>query len=67
MSFTLGPMSNRLMNSIEAEYDATMAAVDADLEAGDPESALARLEEFIQKHAWPEDNLEYLIKDLRLP
>lgn len=32
-----------------------MAAVDAELDAGDPSSALARLEEFIQKHARPED------------
>ena len=43
------------MDSIQAEYDALMVAVDADLEADDPKSALARLEAFIQKHARPED------------
>ena len=48
------------MDPIEAEYDALMAAVDADLDAGDPESALARLEEFIQKHVRPEDDLPSL-------
>ena len=45
------PMSNRAMDPIEAEFDALMEAVDADLEGSNPESALARLEEFIQKHA----------------
>ena len=54
------PRLNRSVGSIEAEYDALMAAVDADLDAGDPESALARLEEFIQKHVRPEDDLPSL-------
>lgn len=51
------------MDPIKAEYEALMAAVDDDLEAGDPESALARLEEFIQKHVRPEDDLEALFED----
>lgn len=50
-------MSNWRMDSFQAEYDALMAAVDADLEAGNPEKALARLEEFIQKHARPDDDV----------
>lgn len=50
-------LSNPVMDPIKAEFDAVIAAVDADLEAGDPHSALTRLEEFIQKHARPDDNL----------
>lgn len=50
------------MDTINTEYDALMAAVDADLEGGDPESALARLEEFIQKHARPEDQLDMFLR-----
>ena len=50
-------LSNRVMDPIEAEFDALMEAVDADLEGSNPESALVRLEEFIQKHARPEDDL----------
>ena len=48
-------MSSQAMDPIETEYEALMAAVDSDVDAGGPESALARLEEFIQKHVRPED------------
>lgn len=44
------------MDSINTKYDAVMTAVDDDLEAGNPANALARLEDFIQKHARPEDD-----------
>ena len=37
-----------------------MAAVDADLEARDAGSALARLDDFIQKHTRTEDALPIL-------
>ena len=46
-------LSNLVMDPIEPEFEALMDAVDADLEGGNPESALARLEEFIRKHARP--------------
>jgi hypothetical protein len=49
------------MKPIEAKYQALMAAVDSDLESGNAERALARLEEFIRNHELPDDLLLDLI------